>query len=358
METPTFTCLPCNFTTSLKANLVRHQNTAKHIKICECQEVVTKTVIEVVNTENKEPINSVNNQLLDKMEELTKKNESLEEIIKRMTNTIETLVIAINDLASQKQTPPPTVEEEKNESINVVIPVSIPLEPLQPVAYEAPKKKKNKISLINNDMSMNEMSLELEKMKIEKEAELEKMRMEIELAKIKAKSQEKTPIDIIDENRYGCPPKMIRIRGNLNMKGTMWEFETFPVEEKEYKKLTPEVEDVHKQKELYVHLISDTIIKELSRLEENQRPIAFYKGQLYGRMYDAEKEKYLWTMISISDIVEMFDLNIRKKFFEYGKTNNYSKEEQSQVSCIVNQTFLDKDYNKIQKNIMSYIMIK
>ena len=84
METPTFTCLPCNFTTSLKANLVRHQNTAKHVKICECQEVVTKTVIEVVNTENKEPINSVNNQILDKVEELTKKNESLEETIKKL----------------------------------------------------------------------------------------------------------------------------------------------------------------------------------------------------------------------------------------------------------------------------------
>lgn len=357
METPTFTCQPCNFTTSLKANLVRHQNTAKHIKVCECQEVVSTTVIQVVNTENKEPINSVNNQILDKVEELMKKNESLEEIIKKLQKTIEMMASVVNHIALQKmeQTPPPIAEVEKNEPINVVIPISIPKEPIQEVI---PKKRKNKVVLISDDVSMNEMSLELGKMKIEKEIELEKMRLEIELAKIKAKSNDKSPIDIIDENRYGCPTKMIMKRGNMDMKGTMYQFETFPVEEKDYKKLTSELEDENKQKELYIHLISEMLIKELTKLEENQRPIALYKGQLYARVYDAPNEKYNWDIINMSQIIDLFDFNIRKKFYEYGNTNNYSMQEQSQVSMIVNQTFLDKDYNKIQKNIMSYIMIK
>ena len=53
METPSFVCAPCNFETTLRANFNRHCNTAKHIKLCEC-EVFTE--IKVVSKQDENSI--------------------------------------------------------------------------------------------------------------------------------------------------------------------------------------------------------------------------------------------------------------------------------------------------------------
>ena len=347
MESPTFTCLPCNFTTSLKANLVRHQNTAKHIKICECQEVVTKTVIEVVNTENKEPINSVNNQLLDKMEELTKKNESLEETIKKLQKTIELMAAVVNHIAEQKmeQTPSPTPEVEKNEPENVVIPVSIPLEPLHEVVE--PKKKKNKVVLIEEVKEKKESTKSI--------AEKEKMmRMEMELKELKAKTSE-NPIDYIEDTH-----KYMAQEVQHNKRKQILEIDTvyglcmnYSSQYLPTNLIYNEQEGLPDCEKEYRAMVIKFLKNELLEVDENKRPIVYYKKQLYIRKIAATDDGliYQWFPIEINELIKIVDNSIYEFYLKL-------KTDDPALTNFMNNKIKEEKYSKVLDAIMPLILLK
>ena len=346
METPTFTCQPCNFTTSLKANLVRHQNTAKHIKVCECQEVISTTVIQVVNTENKEPINSVNNQILDKVEELTKKNESLEETIKKLQKTIEMMAAVVNHIV-QKQTPPPIADVEKNELINVVIPISIPLEPLQP--NEPIPKKRNKVVLLEEKKEKKE--------KEEKESFAEKekmMRMEMELKELKAKTSE-NPIDYIeDTHKYMC--QLVQ----KNKRRQIIEIDTIYGLINNYSSIHlptnliyNEEEGLPDREKEYRAMVIKFLKSELTDVDEDKRPIVYYKKQLYIRRIVETEDglKYQWFQIELSELISMVDNIIYENYIKL------QMDDPALTHFMCHKIKEDK-HGKILEAIMPLILLK
>ena len=388
METPTFTCQPCNFTTSLKANLVRHQNTAKHVKICECQEVVTKTVIEVVNTENKEPINSVNNQLLDKMEELTKKNESLEETIKKLQKTIELMAAVVNHIAEQKmeQMPSPTLEVEKNEPINVVIPISIPLEPIDEPAMKAPLKLKyedsNEIVKVYGDngnytdVNGNSLTvvvdekdkkkrvknkivlLEEEKKEEKKEesfAEKEKMmRMEMELKELKAKTSD-NPIDYIEDTH-----KYMAQEVQHNKRKQILEIDTvyglcmnYSSQYLPTNLIYNEQEGLPDCEKEYRAMVIKFLKNELLEVDENKRPIVYYKKQLYIRKIAATDDGliYQWFPIEINELIKIVDNGIYEFYLKL-------KTDDPALTNFMNNKIKEEKYSKVLDAIMPLILLK
>lgn len=381
METPTFTCLPCNFTTSLKANLVRHQNTAKHIKVCECQEVVSTTVIQVVNTENKEPINSVNNQILDKVEELMKKNETLEETIKKLQKTIEMMAAVVNHIALQKmeQTPPPPVEEEKNEPENVVISVSIPKEPLQrveekmtiledaikviknepdnvviPVSIpnepiqEAPKKRiRNKVVLIEEEEKKEE--------KRESFAENEKMmRMEMELKELKAKTSE-NPIDYIeDTHKYMCQLVQKNKRRQIIEIDTIYGLiNNYSTEHLPTNLVYNEEEGLRDRENEYRAMVIKFLKSELTDIEEDKRPLVYYKKQLYIRKIIQTDDglKYQWFPIELNELITIVDNTI----YEFYKKLNV---DDPALTHFMNHRIKEEKISKVLDAIMPLILLK
>lgn len=379
METPTFTCLPCNFTTSLKANLVRHQNTAKHIKVCECQEVVSTTVIQVVNTENKEPINSVNNQILDKVEELMKKNESLEETIKKLQKTIEMMAAVVNHIALQKQTPPPPVEEEKNEPENVVISVSIPKEPLQrveekmtiledaikviknepdnvviPVSIpnepiqEAPKKRiRNKVVLIEEEEKKEE--------KRESFAETEKMmRMEMELKELKAKTSE-NPIDYIeDTHKYMCQLVQKNKRRQIIEIDTIYGLiNNYSSVHLPTNLVYNEEEGLRDRENEYRAMVIKFLKSELTDIEEDKRPLVYYKKQLYIRKIIQTDDglKYQWFPIELNELITILDNTI----YEFYKKLNV---DDPALTHFMNHRIKEEKISKVLDAIMPLILLK
>lgn len=379
METPTFTCLPCNFTTSLKANLVRHQNTAKHIKVCECQEVVSTTVIQVVNTENKEPINSVNNQILDKVEELMKKNESLEETIKKLQKTIEMMAAVVNHIALQKQTPPPPIEEEKNEPENVVISVSIPKEPLQrveekmtiledaikviknepdnvviPVSIpnepiqEAPKKRiRNKVVLIEEEEKKEE--------KRESFAETEKMmRMEMELKELKAKTSE-NPIDYIeDTHKYMCQLVQKNKRRQIIEIDTIYGLiNNYSSAHLPTNLVYNEEDGLRDRENEYRAMVIKFLKSELTDIEEDKRPLVYYKKQLYIRKIIQTDDglKYQWFPIELNELITIVDNTI----YEFYKKLNV---DDPALTHFMNHRIKEEKISKVLDAIMPLILLK
>lgn len=346
METPTFTCQPCNFTTSLKANLVRHQNTAKHIKICECQEVVTKTVIEVVNTENKEPINSVNNQLLDKMEELTKKNESLEETIKKLQKTIEMMAWNMAKESISLITPPTPPIEEKNEPINVVIPISIPLEPLHEVV--APKKRiRNKVVLLEENKEEKKESTES---LIEKE---KMMRMEMELKELKAKTSE-NPIDYIeDTHKYMCQAVQKDKRGYIEIDTIYGLCEKYSSHHLPTNLSYNEQEGLPDCEKEYRAMFIKFLKSELTDIDENKRPIVFYKKQLYIRQIVGGEHGliYQWVQVEINELISIVDKCINKQYVKL-KTDDLA------LTNFMNHRIKEEKYSKVLDAIMPLILLK
>lgn len=382
METPTFTCQPCNFTTSLKANLVRHQNTAKHIKVCECQEVVSTTVIQVVNTENKEPINSVNNQILDKVEELTKKNESLEETIKKLQKTIEMMAAVVNHIAEQKmeQPPPPIADVEKNEPINVVIPVSIPKEPLHPVEekmtileddikviknepenvvipvsipnepiQETPKKR------IRNKVVLLEEKKEEKEEKKESFAEKEKMlRMEMELKELKAKTSE-NPIDYIeDSHKYMC--QLVQ----KNKRRQIIEIDTIYGLINNYSSLHlptnliyNEEEGLPDREKEYRAMVIKFLKSELTDVEEDKRPLVYYKKQLYIRQIVETEDglKYQWFQIELSELISMVDNIIYANYIKL-------QTDDPALTHFMSHKIKEEKHGKVLEAIMPLILLK
>lgn len=430
METPTFTCLPCNFTTSLKANLVRHQNTAKHIKICECQEVVSTTVIQVVNTENKEPINSVNNQILDKVEELMKKNESLEETIKKLQKTIEMMAWNMAKESIPLITPPtPPVEEEKNEPDNEEILISIPLEPVQPfkrklvflkLKYEdsnetvsifkdendnyvdfdgnqltilTDEKKKNKygfplktvkrnnvlpevkeeinepvvipVSIPNEPIQeapkkriRNKVVLLEEEKKEEKKesfAETEKMmRMEMELKELKAKTSE-NPIDYIeDTHKYMCQLVQKNKRRQIIEIDTIYGLINNYSSQHLPTNLTfNEEEGLRDRDNEYRAMVIKFLKSELTDIEEDKRPLVYYKKQLYIRKIIQTDDglKYQWFPIELNELITILDNTI----YEFYKNLNV---DDPALTHFMNHRIKEEKYGKVLDAIMPLILLK
>jgi len=344
METP-FTCLPCNFTTTLKANLARHEKTAKHIKICKCQEVVSTTIISVVNTETKEPINSANNQLLDTMEDLMKKNESLEETIQKLQKTIEMMAAVVNHIA--KQTPPPTPEVEKNEPENLVIPIVIHLESVQEVIE--PKKKKNKVVLI-------EEKKEEEKESIESSAEKNKiMRMEMEMKALKAKTTD-NPIDLIEENH-----KYMAQEVQQNKRKKFLEIDTvYGLCENISMEYLPNKTSLNHEENLpdftgeYVNLVIKFLKNELSKVDENKRPIVCHKKQLYIRKIVCPEGdlKYQWIQVELNELIQI----VVESFYNFYLKSNIDNEAMTYfMSHDIKQ---ERDQKKILNAIMPLILMK
>ena len=348
METP-FTCLPCNFTTTLKANLARHENTAKHIKICKCQEVVSTTIISVVNTETKEPIYSANNQLLDSMEDLIKKNESLEETIKKLQKTIEMMAAVVNHIAEQKivQTPLPNVEVEKNEPDSVVIPIVIPLESVQEVVE--PKKKKNKVVLI-------EEVKEEKREPIESAAEKDKiMRMEMEMKELKAKTSD-DPIDLIEQKH-----KYMAQEVQQNKRKKILEIDTvYGLCENITKEYLPNKTSLNFEENLpdftgeYVALVIKFLKNELSKVDENKRPIVCHKKQLYIRKIVCPEGdlKYQWIQVELNELIQI----VVESFYEFYLKLNIDNE--AMTHFMNHDIKQEKDQKKIFNAIMPLILIK
>lgn len=348
METP-FICLPCNFTTTLKANLARHEKTVKHIKICKCQEVVSTTIISVVNTETKEPIYSANNQLLDSMEDLIKKNESLEETIKKLQKTIEMMAAVVNHIVEQKmmQTLLPTLEVEKNEPVNVVIPIVSPLESVQEVVE--PKKKKNKVVLI-------EEKKEEKKESIESSAEKEKiMRMEMEMKELKAKTTD-NPIDLIEETH-----KYMAQEVQQNKRKKILEIDTiYGLCENISMEYLPNKTSLNHEENLpdftneYVNLVIKFLKNELSKVDENKRPLVYHKKQLYIRkIVSTEGDlKYQWVQSEINDFISLV---VETFYMFYLKLNIDNEAMTHFMNHDIKQ---EKDQKKILTAIMPLILMK
>jgi uncharacterized protein YoxC len=359
METPSFVCAPCNFETTLRANFNRHCNTAKHIKLCEC-EVFTE--IKVVSKQDE-------NSILIKMEELMKKNEILEQSVKQMKSTIDILVGVVNNLASSisgsersdsvsSETISDIVFECENEIIEpleIIEPVVVPvIEPVQILKNDTDKpviRKKNKVALLPE---------EPKEIKVveNKEEQLRIQRLELELKEMKGKHSEK-PEDIIESRRkyMETVPSLQEKRGFLMDKDCIWDI--YRNINKSYLKIKThyDFENPPDYTDEYTSMISHYLKTELMNTEENKRSVVFYKNELYVRkptVNDDNEPCYKWFLTEVKEFIDEVDLIMRN----FNSTLEYSHDTEVAMTYFMNTTIGEKQYKKIMNTIMPYILMK
>jgi len=373
METPTFVCSPCNFSTTLRPNYNRHCNTAKHIKTCEC-EVFTE--IKVVSKQDE-------NSILIKMEELMKKNESLEKTVSEMKSTIDILVNVVNNLASsisgsnssvqsnesyeshdilleQKTNEiiepviEPVIEPLNNEVIESVIEMEKPV--LMSVVAEVPEvktekavRKKNKIVLLPEDPK------EVKEVKVEnKEEQLRIQLLELQLKEMKGKLSEK-PEDIIEESH-----KYMNHEVKKNKRKKILEIDTiYGLCENISLEYLPDKNDEEPDFNIdytdeYINLIIKFLKSELSNLDEDKRPIVYYKKQLYIRkIIDVDgKLTYQWCQIEINEFINI----MVNTFYEF--YSNLDNKNETMTYFMNHSIKKNKDCKHIIDQIMPYILMK
>ena len=370
METPSFVCSPCNFSTTLKPNFTRHCNTQKHIKICEC-EVFTE--IKVVSKQDE-------NSILIKMEELMKKNETLEKTMNEMKSTIDILVNVINNLASsvsgsERSERTESVSSETSfvfeneiiEPIETIDPLVKPvLESFKSVESEPenvpiieknePEKpvirKKNKIALLPAEEKKEEK-------KENKEEQLRIQRLELELKEMKGKHSEK-PEDIIEARHKfmeTVPNTLTNRRGNPKAIDCIWDIYNNMSKEYLIMKTSLDFDNMPDHTEEYTTMIINYLKKELQKKEEGKRPIVYYKGELYIRVICEDEDcniVYKWKQTEMKKFIEQVE-NIMGCFNELLE---YSHDTEVAMRYFMNTVTKEKQHEKIKKAIMPYILMK
>ena len=360
-----FKCVPCNFESNLRANFTRHTNTSKHIKICECKEVVSKVEITVNNT-NEEV--KEQHDIMDKLSFLTtlllQQNEEIKELKQKINQIIESKL--------------EICQETKLENV-ILYPIEIPIEmhvetpiemPIEMPIEIKPKKQRMNITLIEDkvevDLSDNliiekeKMKMELEKERMKMELEKEKMKMQLELQKMKMKLNEETNEDIINKNRYGMKTEVSydEIKGNRNYhnEGCLWEItNNLNITEKEIINISNSFieDDDKKNKETKINVLSDKLKHILNNIDESKRPLIYINKQLYVRNL-IDLTDYNWEETRIDNIIE----DIEYAYAVYNQELKLNSEKSMNFMNIIYGTLTESDYKKILNNIMPYISIK